>query len=226
MKLTVTYEPAKDAENYIRAIFDNAFLKHGRVDMKEKLLASVESIPIKNVLTSNVTRDIALKTTIKLLSDAPIRITMEENAKKLKSAFTAIGEQLIFQLETLYKQDWPFEKIHVDLTTLQICPYNFKERRIFIHGLPNTQTQLRILSHELNHFMFYNVYAEALKDKLTHEQFELLKESLTIFTNPEQSGKPNEEPLRQLYINKKIRTVDHAVMIGVAQLQQQSNQTD
>lgn len=37
---------------------------------------------------------------------------------------------------------------------------------------------------------------------------------MTIFTNPEQSGKPDEEPLRKLYIENHVRTLDKAIDIG------------
>lgn len=214
MKLTAAYEPAKDAENHVRAIFDDAYNTYGRNGMKEKLLAMVESEDVKTVLSSGGERMAVLARVTELMANSPARTALEEKALKLEAAWAKLGGQVVFQLEALYGRDWPFEAVHVDLTTLPICPYDFKARRIFVHAAPGAQAQLRILSHELNHFMFYWVYANELSEKLGREKFELLKESVTIFTDPEQAGKPDEEPLRRLYAEKRVHGLGDAVRIG------------
>lgn len=214
MKLIVSYNPDKDAENHVRAICDSTYLAHGRQDMKEKLLASVESDAIRSALSSGGSREEIKAMVTKLLSEAPGRAVLDEKAKKLEAAWGSLGDQVIFQIESIYDKDWPFDEIYVDLTTLPICPYDYKGRRIFVHALPSPQAQLRILSHELNHFMFYDTYAGGLVATLDREKLELLKESLTIFTNPEQEGKPNERPLRGYFLEKRIRSVEEAVAAG------------
>ena len=215
MKLTAIYDPAKDAENHIRAIVDAAYLTHGRVGMKEQLIAAVELKAVRTVLTKGGERNDLLDKMTTLFTKDRGRPLLEEKARQLEAAWVRLGDQVIFQLEALYGRDWPFEAVHIDLTTLPICPYDYKARQIFVHAMPGTQTQLCIISHELNHFMFYWVYSKKLKEKLGRERFELLKESVTIFTNPEQTGKPNEEPLRKLYVKKRVRTLDEAVKVGV-----------
>lgn len=214
MKLTASYDPAMDAENHMRAIFDEAYLPHGYVGLKEKLLGMVEIEAVKVLLMNKGDRTETLNKIIAILAESQRRPELEDKARRLEEAWGSFGGQVIFQLEALYNRDWPFEAIHVVLTTLPICPYDFKARRIFVHAKPGIQSQLRILSHELNHFMFYVVYTKDLFEKLGKEKFELLKESMTIFTNPEQAGKPNEEPLRKLYLEKRVRNLDEAVRLG------------
>lgn len=218
MNFTATYDPAKDAENHVRAIFDAAYMTYGREGMREKLLLAVESDAVRATLSEGGEREGVLAKITELLANSPGRPLLEDKARKLEAAWAKLGGQVIFQLEALFNNDWPFEAVHVDLTTLPICPYDFKARQIFVHGAPGAQAQLRILSHELNHFMFYWVYAKDLMNKLGQEKFELLKESVTIFTNPEQVGKPNEEPLRKLYLEKHVRNLDGAVRLGAEYL--------
>jgi uncharacterized protein YndB with AHSA1/START domain len=90
-----------------------------------------------------------------------------------------------------------------------------------VHAKQGVHAQLRILSHELNHFLFYVVYFHDLSVKLGEDKFELLKESVTIFTSPEKDGKPDEEPLRKLYLEKHVRSLDEAVQIGAEFLMNQ-----
>lgn len=73
--------------------------------------------------------------------------------------------------------------------------------------------QVGTILHEFNHFMFYHYYPE-LKDKLGKEKYELLKESLTFFTNPNQIGKPDEDKLRQLYASKNWSSVEEIINAG------------
>lgn len=214
MKLTASYDPAKDAENHVRAILDAAYLPHGRVGFTEKLLGMVENENVKGVLARKGDRAEALGEITAILAESQDRQGLDEKACKLEDTWNSLGGQVLFQLEALYGRDWPFEGMHVHLTTLPLCSYDFKGRKIFVHAKQGVQGQLRILSHEMNHFLFYAAYANDLSARLGQEKFELLKESMTIFTNPEQAGKPNEEPLRKLYIEKRVRSLDEAVQLG------------
>jgi hypothetical protein len=214
MKLTVAYNPAKDAENHMKAIFDAAYMPYGQVDLPGKLLGMVANEAIKGLLAQKGDRADTLGKITDILAESQGRPELDEKARKLEEAWVKSGDQVIFQLETLFGRDWPFKAIGVTLTTLPICPYDFKARTIFVYATSGPQSQLRILSHELNHFLFYVVYANDLSSKLGKEKFELLKESVTIFTNPESAGKPHEEPLRKLYMEKGVRGLDEAVRIG------------
>ncbi len=215
MKLTVIYDPAKDAENYVRSIFDSSYRTYGRENMKQRLLDSIKLEAVRDTLTIGTDREEVLKKITELLAGQADRPALDEKAKQLEGAWNRVGDQIIFQLEMLYGLECPFESVHIDLTTLQMCPYNFNKKQIFVDAGRGMQMQLRILSHELNHFFFYSVYAEELMDKMGKEKFELLKESVTIFTNPETSGYPDEQLLRKLFIEKRVRSLDEAVRVGV-----------
>lgn len=71
-----------------------------------------------------------------------------------------------------------------------------------VFGETTIKRQLQILTHELNHFMFY-YYFGALKERLGKERFESIKEALTVFTNPEEKGYPAQQKLRAWLTEQK-----------------------
>ena len=93
---------------------------------------------------------------------------------------------------------------------MPLCPYSYKDKFIYICLNDTAEKQISVLLHELNHFMFYFYYSD-LKDKLGHEKYELLKESLSYFSNPEQEGKPDEKELRNLYASKNWENIDEII---------------
>ncbi len=83
-----------------------------------------------------------------------------------------------------------------------------------VFGRANTRKQLQIITHELNHFMFYYYFGE-LKNELGKEKFESLKEALTIFTNPEEKGYPNQKRIRNQLAKQKVKSIPKIVQSGV-----------
>ena len=215
MKLTASYNPARDAENHVRAIYDQIYKSHGRTDMREKLLGQVESPAIREALEQAKTREEALERVTAELTGIHQKNNGElgVKAEKLMAAWEKAGKQIEWQLAFLYQQKFSFEEVSIDLTTIPICPYNFKTKQIFVHAKAPVQIQLNILAHELNHFMFY-FYYHKLREELGDDKFELLKESLTLFTNPEQAGKPDEKPLRGLFLSKSYNNLNEAIEDG------------
>lgn len=219
MLVKIIYDPKFDANNYIRAIFDKEHLKHGRENMYENLLNSIESEKIRLCLTEVEDREQALKIIVGILTEAykKQKINFDDRIKLLSTAWRSVGSQIEAQLEFIYKKSFPFKKIRVYLTTLSLCPYNYKEKYIYIYLKTSPKNQVRVMTHELNHFMFYYYYSD-IAAKLGKEKFELLKESLTVFTNPEQEGKPKEKILRELFIKKQPTTLKQAINIGTKYL--------
>lgn len=216
MLLTVSYDPRRDAENYIHSIYERAYLAHGRADFIDNLISNIESDEIKTVLKEKTSREEALKTIATLLTQRykDTSVDLDERARKLVEEWKRVGTQIEWQLAFIYQEPFPFEAVHVDLTSIPICPYHFIERRIFIYAKEPVSIQTNMLMHELNHFMFYQYYPHLL-EKLGKEKYELLKESLTLFTNPEHVGKPNERPLRDLFLSKTYTNLHEAVEDGV-----------
>lgn len=214
MKINFSYNPAKDAENYVWSVFKFSHISHGYVNLRDILLSGITNEKVRGFIENGKDVDEVRNNITDALGSDPERTEWENKAVQLSESWNELGDQIVFTLESLYGMDNPFDEVTVDLTTLPICPYNFKERQIYVSAKPSVQFQLRILLHELNHFFFYWKYAKDYSEKLGKEKFELLKESMTIFTNPEQKGKPNEEPLRKHFIENKVRIIDDVVKLG------------
>lgn len=215
MLLLTTYSPAKDAENYVRTLFDLAYKHHGDVKRNQAILEGITIDGIRGILADATNRETALECITELLEGHSERSNLEQKAASLQNEWLTRGKQIIFQLEALYGLPCPFDQIDIDLTTIPSCPYDYAKKRIFVHAEPGIQTQFRILSHELNHFFFYFKYAKSLSSRLEKRQLETLKESLTVFTNPEQRPYPEAAPLVEKYIAKGIKTIEDAIEAGV-----------
>jgi len=210
MKLEVTYSIEKDAQTYVDYIFNFKFFKHGRVNIQETLLEKLD-IPLQSLLKS-VENDQEAFCKIRSYLEQTYNSNptiIKDSAAKLKTMWGKVGDNIIFSLEFLYKKPFPFKFATAYLTTNFIFPYNYEQKYFFVN-FKYLSTQLNTIKHELNHFMFYYYYP-AGKD-LNLEKYELLKESLSFFSNPEQEGKPNEAPLRDLYKSKIWNSLDEAVI--------------
>ncbi|MDO8570066.1 MAG: hypothetical protein Q7R97_00585 [Candidatus Daviesbacteria bacterium] len=196
MKIRVVYSLLIDTNIYMNSIYQFAWLKHGREDMQKKLLSKYpidfqeQLQSAKNTKQAKVIIRKYLKNNYK-----NNQLLYKQSAKLLTKVWKKEEKKIIEQLETLFNNKFPFEKITIFFTTAPICPYNYNKRWIAVVCKATPEIQINILKHELNHFMFYFYYSE-LKMTLTTEKFESLKESLTVFTNPEEQGYPNHQKLR------------------------------
>ncbi|MBU0534744.1 hypothetical protein KKC62_01015 [Patescibacteria group bacterium] len=201
MKLNIEYSIDKDLWNYTRFFGDTGY-SYGEVNKSESI---VNRLPqkIQDVFHSGDTNEQKSRRILEYL-----RLNYKEkesemggNIKKINDTWKSVGNQVIYQLETFYNKKFPFDEVTAFITTNIICPYNFEKRYFFLHKSP-VQIQLSTAKHELNHFMFLHYYPQLEKD-LGNNNYQLLKESLTFFTNPEQSGYTDEKKLRELYMSKK-----------------------
>lgn len=213
MNLNVEYSVQKDASTYINFIRNFNSYKHGRDNIQGNLLKNLEP-PLREILEHAETDEEALEKINTYLEkayrDGPDLI--EGGISKLRSSWESVGHNIIYNLEFLYQKPFPFESVTVFLTTNNIFPHNYNKRYFYITH-KGVSTQLSIIKHELNHFMFYYYY-DSLKDRLEDEKYELLKESLTLFSNPDKEGKPNEKELRDLFRSRLWENLDEAINAG------------
>jgi len=214
MNLNIKYSAEKDAKTYLNFIRNFKSFKHGRANIQGKLMKGIDE-SLQTLLLSEEPDDVVFEKVVEYLEQSykndpkPI----EDSISKLASSWATVGENIIFSLEFLYGKPFPFDDVTMYLTTSNIYPYNYKQR-YFYATYKFLSAQHNIAIHELNHFMFYFYYPE--RDiKLSTENYELLKESLTIFTNPSKEGKPNEKPLRDLFKSKIWKSLDEAIQAGI-----------
>lgn len=211
--MNVEYSVQKDASTYINFIRNFNSYKHGRENIQSNLLKNLEP-PLKEILEHAETDEEALARITSYLEkaykDNPDII--ESSISKLEASWEAVGRNIIYNLEFLYQKSFPFESVTVFLTTNNIFPHNYNNRYFYITH-KGVSTQLSTIKHELNHFMFYYYY-DSLEDTLGDEKYELLKESLTLFSNPDKEGKPNEKELRDFFRSRLWENLDDAINAG------------
>lgn len=210
MKLLVKYSIEKDTSTYVNFVYKFKGFEHGREGMASKLLSKLDP-ELQNAIKSAKDEDEAHENIQKYLEKSyeKNKESYEKNIEKFKAEWERVGDTVIKFLEFLYQKPFPFEEITAYLTTNNIFPYSYNERYFFT-SMRFLLNQLQTSKHELNHFMFYYYYPE-LKEELGEEKYELLKESLSFFSNPAQKGKPNEAALRELYKSKIWKNMDEAI---------------
>lgn len=213
MNLEVEYSVAKDTKTYVDLVYRFKALRHGREDIQESLLLKLEP-DLQGILRSAETEEAAYKGVFDYLKNSYEKdpTVLDTSVVRLRDRWGKVGANIIYSLEFMYKKPFPFETVTAYLTTNNIFPYNYGERYFFAN-FRYLLLQLNIAKHELSHFMFYYYYPE-LKERLGREKYELLKESLSFFSNPEQFGKPNEKVLRELYKSRIWEGLEEAIEAG------------
>lgn len=214
MKLNIIYSLEKDTQNHINTVYSFKFLKHGREDIQQSLLSKLPP-KLQEIITSTPTEKEAYDKIFKFLTawqKQQPEIT-QNSINNLRTYWDKTGHAIIKSLEFFYQKPFPFEEITNYITTVPISPYSFEEKYMFIYFQAPPMGQVSAMLHELNHFMFYEYYPE-LRQELGKEKYELLKESLTFFTNPNQIGKPDETELRKLYSSKQWKNISEIIQSG------------
>ena len=197
MKLNIKYDLEKDVENYLRTLYKFDFEKHGRKNIEGQLLADyppefrekIKSAKNKEEAEKHI-RDY-IQNNFAQRTDLQKRIIDD-----FKDAWNTEGAKLIKKLEDVYGENFPFKEITIYLVSNKRCPYNFKERWIMVYAKSGVKTKLYTLMHELNHFMFYYYFPPKKLEIKSKQEYESLKEALTVLTSPEEQGYPAQQKLR------------------------------
>jgi hypothetical protein len=198
MKFKAVYSEEKDLENYLKGGWRFTYRAFGREPKK-----FLQRFPpeFQEALLAAKTEEEA-KAVIKAYWQKIKAPNHEENAELIRKWVEIILNQesvaIIDLLEKLYTAKFPFSEITVFLTTFPLKPYNFEERWFMVGRDDNIARIILVAKHELNHFMFFYYYPQ-LKEKLGEEKFEILKEALVIFTNPEGNDKPAVKKLENYF---------------------------
>lgn len=213
MQLEIKYSTEKDASVYVNYVYKFKGYEHGRENVNNNLLKKLDP-GMQKIITSAENEEEVYEKVLKYLTNSyeKNKDNYEKSIMQFQTEWGEVGANVIKFLEFLYQKPFPFEKVTAYLTTNYIFPYNYNER-YFYASIRYLLNQLQTTKHELNHFMFYHYYPE-LRETLGEEKYELLKESLSFFSNPTQKGKPNEAPLRDLYRSKIWKNMDEAISEG------------
>ena len=210
MIFKVNYSQNKDVWNYLNSCWKFTYPKHGRKTIQEKLLSPYPE-KFRVALAQAKTEKQARKVITDFLNafSQNYQNTTLVIAKGVETVLNENKQKIVSELEKLYANPFPFDKIEVFLTTVNINPYNYEERWFMSGRNASIQGHIRTTRHELNHFMFYYYFPE-LKNKLGTEKYEILKEALAIFTNPEGNDKPAVKKLES-FLKKQKGTIPEII---------------
>lgn len=214
MKFKVYYSIEKDIENHLNANWKFGYPRYGRKAIEEKLLSPYPA-DYKENLAEAKTKEQAVKVIKQYLNTraASFKKVLPIIVKGVEQILNEEKDNIIEKLERAYNKPFPFKEITVYLTTAYINPYNHEEKWFMSSCVSDIAEHIRIATHELNHFMFYYYYPH-LKDKLGKEKFEILKEALSVFTNPEGTEKPTTEKMQGYFRQHIDKTIDKIIEKG------------
>ena len=197
MVFNVKYSVERDAENYVSYGYEFKGRERGRKNLQKIFLERMEPEQRAILETAETKKEAYknIKAFLQASRDKGPR-TIDDSIKLLEDRLNIVGDQMIYFLEFLYQQPFPFPEITIYLTTQNTCPYSYEGRFYFVNS-KFVSRQLEVSLHELNHFMFFYYYPH-LKKSLSADAYDLLKESLAFFSNPTGTGYPDETPLRKL----------------------------
>jgi len=205
-ELKFSYNFNKDVNNYLNAIYKFKYLKHGRNNIEktvarylfEKDLIKIKKSKNKKVATQQIKNILSkwLKTNEDIL---------EANQQSLATVWGKRKNEYINCCEIFFEKKFDLSPTSVYFTTLVICPYYYPDW-FMVSVREGLEEQLLTIYHELFHFIFIKHYGNYCQNqKLTPEEFETIKESLTLFLNKPpftkintlyEKGYPQEKELR------------------------------
>ena len=204
MKISVSYSFAHEVGNYFNSVYRFRWARHGNETLDQKLQAGLSRDFVKSL--SNCKDDPLAKQVIKeYLLKTDNQHNYLEISRKLEETWKANGKQIEKKLGRIYGKPFPFKTMNVYLTSIPINPYHYPDW-IMVYAFMPVEKQLRVLGHELNHFMFY-YYFRDMEAQLGKEKFESLKEALTVLSEPEREGYPAQREMR-MWLRKQEGTVE------------------
>jgi len=209
MKFLVRYCLQKDINNYLNSVWRFTYQKWGRIGIQQRFLKyyPIEFQQELKKAKTKVQAQEVIKNFLTSKSDAFHNMT-KIRVEEITDLLNKNSKKIIFRLEKIYKQPFPFEKIIVYLTTAPIFPYNYEKRWFMTGRNCLDEKHLAIATHELNHFMFYYYYKNL---DLVKEKSEILKEALAILSNVEENNKPNIKVVEKFVFKHKTKPVDEIV---------------
>lgn len=219
LKFTIRLDLEKDLKN--RRDWANK-ISHGK-DRTQNLSPQYKE-QTDQLKGKNITECTFFKETLnKLYEEKEKQITYFEGEIK---RFITIHPTIIPDI--LYKTTG--EKLHIDhitlnLTTFPRCPYNITTNEIRIYVFDHPKNIIGILLHELQHFIVIHYFRNKFPlNKLNDEEFEFIKESLTVILNDyypqylweKDNGYLQHQELRGLLYKKRKQEQNFQLLIEEA----------
>ncbi|MEK7610342.1 MAG: hypothetical protein AAB468_01170 [Patescibacteria group bacterium] len=165
------YDLGKDTENFIRGTRAKNSSKPTR--LQEVYVAQngtdYDEVKVKEFLESYANE---------------ISLDPNKAVKELEESWKKIEKTFLQRIETMFKITYPTSQITAYLTTNQRCTYNIPENYFFVNFTAKSSNH--IIMHELFHFYtWYTLHDDLVAAGIDENQYNNIKESLTILLNTE-----------------------------------------
>ncbi len=213
-KVIFKFNKKLDAENYFIAANSNPkwggnFTKTLRPEvlkmLRGKKWEEIEK-PLMNMLNQGYSKD---------------KTFMKNKLNEISYKWKKVETKYFVKLEKVTKHKI-FRKIFPSyITTIGRCPYSVKYSWFMISIFNSTNWNIGTIAHEIMHLQFHYYYEKELRKQLNHEQFQDLKEALTVLLNvefkqiisEEDKGYPNHKYFRKYIVKEWKKKKDFDVLM-------------
>jgi hypothetical protein len=130
---------------------------------------------------------------------------IEDKLEEIEEAWRKAEKEYFHRLRKITQHKIYAKEFKAYTTCVGRCPYYLKEDAFMISINGSVQRILVTIMHEIMHLQFHHYFEEKLKKELTNEQFQDLKEALTVLLNhdfrdllgEEDRGYPKHKELRE-----------------------------
>lgn len=205
MRLKIVYDLERDIRNYDINYVNRKFFNYGRDDFDR----APDMWPsVKESIEKETDEDKKFEIIRKYLTDNFLdKDIVKCNIEAINKCWGNIEAPYFDKLCKYMSAEKLFSEATVYITTLKICPYNFRDNYFYTSLFYNLPNQIKAIMHESMHIVFRQNYEEYLSSKGVNEQGILeITESLTELLNlefkeflssPEYNKKPTTKDLQE-----------------------------
>ena len=221
MEFIVEYSEEKDINVYLNALYNQDWTDYGT--NYHEIAKKYYPVEFLDNIKNSKTVDDARQVVSQYFKSTRNQYYLQSSdfVAKWFARFLNEEQKLITgKLEKVFQQPFPFEKITVYLNSFYTNPYNYEEKWYMVGRDYNFWGLLKTSTHELNHFMFFFYFRDALiKRGFNKSQVDHLKESLAVLTsnNPEKENelKTKVLPIQKFVYENKDKSIDKIIELVI-----------
>ena len=148
---------------------------------------------------------------------------INQSIERIKKLWNKKESIIIESLEQIIEKPIHCKEFKTSFTSFGLCPYDSRFNWFMVSTQYDLDHQLTSIVHELLHLQFEHYYGDVIKKELSAEQFNDLKEAMTVILNvnpfnefllaPDQ-GYQQHQNLRKQMLNLWVKRKDFDDFVG------------